>query len=905
MRCRIRILQTLCFFVALIALSSAIFEGFNVSAVYGDPSPTINTQELSPSQPEIGDLVTVTGDVSSDYGTVSGVDCQLNGTSGSWGGCALSGFGTLGARDTAFNTGDGSGIGVDITITNAIAVALDGKIYAVGGFYHFNGAPRKHLVRLNSDGTVDDSFSIGSGFNSTTMPAVAVQADGKIIVGGGFTDYNGTAVSRLVRLNTDGSIDNTFDVGAGASGTVQVIAIQSDNKVLIGGDFTSYKGTAINRIARLNADGSIDATFNVGAGANSSVYAIAVQSDGKVFLGGNFTNYRGSAINRIVRVASTGAVDGSFVFGTGANGAVRAIKIQPDGNILVGGEFSSYKGTTIYRIARLTSGGNIDGTFSVGTGVNSMVRAILLQSDGKVVIGGDFTLYNGAGFNKVIRVNGDGSPDATFISGTGVSGNVYSLVLANDNKILMGGSFDYYNGTYASRIIRLNTDGTADDNFNLSAGANAPIYTIALQSDGKTIVSGSFTAYKGVVANQIARLTTDGQLDTEFITGSGCDGVAQTILVLPDGRIIIAGSFTTYNGTPANRIARLDSDGVLDESFLAGTGANGEISMAIRQTDGKLIIVGAFTDYDGTAMNRIARLTSNGSLDATFNVGSGANGTVSSVALQSDGKVLIGGSFTSYNGVPINRIARLNTDGSLDDTFNVGTGSSGVINDIKIQSDGKILIGGTFTSYSGTSINRIARLSADGTLDGTFNVGTGANDAVKTILLRADGKIVFGGRFSTYNGVTSNQLARVNSDGSLDTTFTISTSEAAYIDVEVVVEATESRLVIGGNFSNFNGQPVNFLTQIYSSNRAGYNCSVDSSEAVLGLNTIYLRAQDEYGNITADNFSYTTFYIPPEDDREMEPTGSADMSIISFLAFGMATLPIWLRFYFRRVKLGN
>ncbi|MBW8049228.1 MAG: hypothetical protein FVQ77_02580 [Cytophagales bacterium] len=215
--------------------------------------------------------------------------------------------------------------------------------------------------------------------------------------------------------------------------------------------------------------------------------------------------------------------------------------------------------------------------------------------------------------------------------------------------------------------------------------------------------------------------------------------------------------------------------GSIDLSFTVGTGANDWVETTSIQSDGKIIIGGNFTSYNGTAINRIARLNTDGTLDSTFTVGTGANSSVNTTSIQSDGKIIIGGSFWSYNGTAIYNIARLNTDGTLDSTFTVGTGASFYVYTTSIQSDGKIIIGGVFTSYNGTARNYIARLNTDGTLDGTFTVGTGASSYVRTTSIQSDGKIIIGGSFTSYNGTARNYIARLNADGTLDSTFTVST----------------------------------------------------------------------------------------------------------------------------------
>jgi uncharacterized delta-60 repeat protein len=358
-----------------------------------------------------------------------------------------------------------------------------------------------------------------------------------------------------------------------------------------------------------------------------------------------------------------------------------------------------------------------------------------------------------------------GSLDASFNLGSGPNGGVNSIAIQPGGKIIIGGDFTSYNGTGRNYIARLNADGSLDGTFNPGTGANNIVRTTALQSDGKIIIGGSFGSYNGTARNYIARLNADGTLDNTFNIGTGTNSVVYTTALQSDGKIIIGGNFTTYNGTSINTIARLNANGTLDNTFNPGTGANGFVYTTALQSDGKIIIGGEFTSFNGTAINRIARLNADGTLDGTFNPGTGASATVWTTALQSDGKIIIGGFFTSYNGTGRNRIARLNADGTLDGTFNPGTGASATVWTTALQSDGKIIIGGGFTSFNGTAINTIARLNANGTLDNTFNPGTGANNTVLTTALQPDGKIIIGGHFTSYNGTAIKRIARLNVNG--------------------------------------------------------------------------------------------------------------------------------------------
>jgi uncharacterized delta-60 repeat protein len=686
---------------------------------------------------------------------------------------------------------------------------------AFGANGNGNGLEPLATHAAGQDGAVDPTFQSGSGLNSTVY-AIALQPDGKILIGGNFITYNATARNRVARLNADGSLDTSFNPGTGANNILRTIALQPDGKVLIGGFFTSYNGTARNRVARLNPDGSLDTAFNPGTGANDSVNIIALQPDGKVLIGGVFTTYNGVGRNRIARLNADGSLDTSFLnTGTGANGVLSVIALQPDGKVLIGGFFSSYNGTSRNRIARLNADGSLDTSFDPGTGATGSVDAIALQADGKIFIGGFFTSYNGVGRDSIARLNADGSVDTTFLNTATAAdnGTIDSIALQADGKILIAGFF-------TSNIIRLNADGFVDTSFNPGTGANGGLYAIALQADGKVLIGGVFTSYNGTPRNRFTRLNADGSVDTSFLntsTGADNDSV-NTIAIQADGKVLIGGFFTSYNGVGRNRLARLNADGSLDTSFLnTGTGANSGVLTIAHQPDGKVLIGGEFTSYNGTARNRVARLNADGSVDTSFlNSGMGANDSVNIIALQPDGKVLIGGFFTSYNGVGRNRIARLNLDGSLDTTFlNTATAADNdSVNTIALQPDGKILIGGVFTSYNGVGRNRVARLNADGSVDTSFlNTGTGANNTVFAIAVQPDGKILIGGFFTSYNGTTRNSIARLNADGSLDTSF-LNTGTGANSGVLTIAHQPDGKVLIGGGFMTYNGVGRNRVARL-------------------------------------------------------------------------------------------
>ena len=249
---------------------------------------------------------------------------------------------------------------------------------------------------------------------------------------------------------------------------------------------------------------------------------------------------------------------------------------------------------------------------------------------------------------------------------------------------------------------------------------------------------------------------------------SGSFANVTAIKVQPDGKILVGGIFVNFNGVSLNRLTRLNADGTLDGSFNAGTGAASNVNAIEIQPDGKILVGGNFTFFNGMSVNRLVRLNTDGTIDSTFNIGTGVGGAVNAIALQSDGKIYIGGTFTSYNGTPSNRAVRINADGTLDAAFNIGSGLTGTVNAIVIQPDGKVILGGAFSSYNGTSLSRIVRLNTDGSIDPAFNISNVLNSNINDVLLLPNGKIIIAGLFQTINGLPVRRIARLNSDGTFD-----------------------------------------------------------------------------------------------------------------------------------------
>jgi uncharacterized delta-60 repeat protein len=727
---------------------------------------------------------------------------------------SVSAFAQPGTLDTSFNPSDlgfKNGYGTDQQV-QAVAVQPDGKILIGGLFSTYNGVSRPRITRLNENGTLDMSFNTtGSSFNQA-VTGIKVLPSGKILVHGSFTSYNGSPVNRIARLNADGTLDATFISTVGANAPILAIAIQpADGKIIIVGQFTTYNGIARNRVARIDANGGLDATFAVGTGANDEVDAVAFQSNGKLIIGGYFLTVNGNTSIGIARLNTNGSFDTAFQTGSGfVNGGVHALAVQWDDKIIAGGNFSAFSGNPRNGMARLSANGIFDNTYTVNTGV---ITSITKLSNLKLLLTGNFNNINGVPANHIAMVNLDGTLDTTFNVGTGPQSHVMSAAIQPDNKIVVCGPFTSFNNNAVTNYVaRVFPGGTLDPNFNKLTGVDRSVYCSATQPDGKIILGGDFLAYNGAIVNRIVRVNPDGSIDNTFSAGSGPNDTVYSISIQPDGKIVIGGFFNAYNGVAASRIVRLNADGSRDVTFNMGSGADNWVYSTALQADGKILIGGLFTNYNGVSANRIARLNSDGSRDTSFAIGTASNSFVQKITIQSDAKIIVAGGFTSFNGTAINRLIRLNSTGTVDTSFSIGSGFNSDVTSAVLQADGKMVVVGDFTTVNSQPKNRIVRLNADGTLDTSFAVGTGFNSFVRSVEIQADNSFIAYGYFNTYNGTSVSQMISIKADGSVDTNFAIGTgpnSEVVFASLQ-----PDGKIIIGGQFTGYNGTGRNKVARI-------------------------------------------------------------------------------------------
>ncbi len=430
------------------------------------------------------------------------------------------------------------------TPTNFRTVFLAGACFLIGQSY-----------QAKAQGQLDGTFQVGTGPNQP-VEAIAVQPDGKILIGGGFTFCNGVARPGIARLNEDGSLDTSFDPGQGANGVVRDIAIRPDGKILIAGDFTTYAGSTSNRIALVNPNGVPETSFNA-AGVDAPIFAMELDGSGNIVIGGQFTHCQGQVRNKVARLNANGNLDMTFDPGVGADGTVFALLPVEDSNgyrILLGGDFSTFNANGPPGLVILSN----DGTIRQHPGVEldapgiASVRVIVKKDAGHILIGGRFTAFDqfiGNAFfcHGLAMAQEDETGLVGFVpyGGEGFDDTVRRIAVAQDGQVYISGSFQHFDGVARDGFARLNGDLSLDQTFDPGTGANgAGILSMAFTSDWRVLIGGGFTQYGGNNAARAARICPDIQRtwypDTDG-DGIGTSAGAISTCGVPPGYVLSSG----------------------------------------------------------------------------------------------------------------------------------------------------------------------------------------------------------------------------------------------------------------------------------------------------------------------------------------------------------------------------
>ena len=680
------------------------------------------------------------------------------------------------------------------------AVQADGKILLGGNFTTFNHSSANKIVRLNPDFTVDETFKLITAPDYSIL-AIKPLPDGKVLIGGDFIYFGDDEYHHIARLNSDGSLDLSFNIGTGIgpllgypsySSKVNQIELQPDNKILISGNFNEFDGYARSGIARLNYNGSIDLTFNPPA-TPQQYEAFELLADGKIFVGSSY----------LKRLNADGSLDATFV-APSTSGSIYDIQVMADGKIMIAGDFGTVNGYVKYDIARILADGSLDFSFFPDP-VASYIYDIIITDDNKIITAGNlsvekfntdgtidagftigtasstifgiiksgsnyipfgyFTTYNAKGRNRVTAILSNGAIDASISvqnNGPGTESSIVHSIEVMGEEIYIGGDFNYFNGTSYKNLMRVDQSGNMDLTYipptTALLASTGAIYDIQAADATKILIGGSSSG-----GEKLMRLNHNGSKDVSFSagTGFGTSDIVYCMDIQADGKYAIGGNINSYNGTTRGELLRLQNTGTYDANF-SFCCVSYSIYSVDMQDDQKILVGGTF-NQSGYSYKYFTRGTTAFANDADFipTAYTGANSTVYKIIYNSDSSIYVFGDFTNVNTTLRNRICKLHYDGSVDNLFNPGSGANAIIRCAAVLPDGRILIGGDFTTYNDLPANHIACILTDGSLDMSFNSGLGANDAVYDIQIYDAYSAMIAGKFTSYNTSTCDNVTRI------------------------------------------------------------------------------------------------------------------------------------------------
>jgi uncharacterized delta-60 repeat protein len=705
----------------------------------------------------------------------------------------------------------------------------DGKLIMAGNFMRYNDQPVTNLIRLQTNGRIDPTFDATAKTNGQ-ISMIEVQADGKILLGGSFSTFKNSLLNRqLIRLNADGTLDNTFtapEIVRYGFSSVDLFRAQPDGKVLVYG-YGLNPGIAEPVLIRLNKNGSRDTSFHYNAQLpeGERLTAFAAQADGKIYVAGSFTSFAGKPLKHIVRLTPAGSVDDSFKtpgflhYDANQPAYITALVPSVDGTLLVGGSFY-YCGTyPTSGIARLKKDGRIDSSFQVSYNYMPQVITKLDTTAGSLLAGGLF--YADGNQFMLMRFRKDGSADPTFTSPVAQPSNKtrynpMAFSTLPDKSIAMGGDFGaYYDGTYHSGFAHFFEDGRVDPSIKAKFQQIGTVYKTLVTKEGKILVGGNFDLYGTKPVSNLVRLLPSGVLDSTFQNTTGPDGIVTQIAETADSEIIISGGFQNVGGHSSSYLARLLQDGTLDTRFLSGSRPNSdEINSLLPLPDGKLMVGGHFRSFGGYASRGIVRLLADGSLDHTFQTPAPTPWySIGTMALLQNNQVLIGNN--SYLSTPDFSLPlvvwKLNEDGSIDNSFKTqNQGGYPVAQKIGVSPAQKIYYSGEVLKPNGspnsfTFTRGLLRLKANGSNDpasafpNTFYV----ND----FKVLGDSAVLACGRNIGWND-SANYIMRFKPDLSIDSSFN---PIALFYDLKTLDCMPDGRIVVAGEpvrFFNFDAEPI-------------------------------------------------------------------------------------------------
>ena len=761
----------------------------------------------------------------------------------------------------------------------------DGSILAMTG----NGL--EGVIKLLPSGERDTNFVVSSElYEWFELSALLQQPDGKVLLGGYGLTNSGTRRPVLIRVDSDsGQSDPDFEsieffAASPYGGNISAIALQPSSegtKILIGGDVRAPSGRGL---IRLHMNGTVDETFNVGAGFQRDysevvIHAIRVSPvDGNLMIGGDFDRVDRRSRNALVMLTQDGQLVESFRPNLGQVYGVQDIEWTPEGDLLVAGNFSD-RGTYI---VKMDAKGVLKDGFQ-GPRNSREINDLILMEDGTILVCGGFNELNGVPRGGVARLLPNGTHDSRFVAASRQGGQISRMLMPDENTLYLLGFISNFDRVPVQGIVKV--DLQADPNRpGISFGSNQR--SVWLQEASQEIDTTTTIHRLGasdrplsvpfVVSNGTATLDSDirvhteevsfepGQLTHAFEVSAVDDGLLEAteslvirfdslsnteqeevievfvedneipsvsdasfesivfqngsvhdMLRMESGSIAVAGWFAVEGAVPPAQICLLiaNPDGGVDASFTWNPVIRGSIYTMV-ETDSGLLVGGSFNgelmDTDGStqSIKDLLHVSRTGEL-LDLELGSVSGGSVQTIAKDASGRYVIGGNFTTLRGLRAANLARLNTDGSLDSTFKIVSRPNSTVKQIGFQQDGRILIGGDFNQVNRVETGPLARLNEDGSLDDTFQYSV--NGYLGKMRVLSDDRILLSGGFSVSGIIGDAPLLLLQPDGTLDPTFE---APSGVGDVRQLLELPNGELLVAGSFESVNGQPSSGMIKL-------------------------------------------------------------------------------------------
>ncbi len=678
------------------------------------------------------------------------------------------------------------------------------------------------------------------------------------------------------------------------------------------GDFLQYgNNPAVTGIARFDSTGKLDPNFVTGI-INGSVYAITEDSSGRIYIGGTFTKVGAVSTLRVARLLSNGSLDTSFISTAGPNSTVYALELDEQvagqERLYMAGAFTAYGTRTVGRFAAVNLAGTLDANYAtaIGSGFNNTIYTMRSVPNAlTLLVGGSFTSFNaktGNGFNRLSRItrashNSPGTQDTSFAIAAGPNSNVYTLEFDASGNSYVGGAFTTVNGSSSYKyLMRLSPLGAVDTTYAVTKKFNGAVWALALDSSANALyAAGDFTLYGTAASNRLAKLALDasGTLDNNLATGigSGFNAVVYGIALLPSG-LVVGGSFNSFAGQNLAFMVRLSLSNYQAQSPLAaGSMFNAQTNFAaFGKNENEIYIGGTFTQYRGKLVNRLVRVDGSGVMDNAY--APVLNGNVNTMLYSaSDSSLVIAGTFSTVGAATQKRITRLLSNGTVDPAF-VG-GVKAFDSDVYALAqglNGKIWAGGKFTTYNSLPQNKLARLLPSGNPDTTFTLaGTGivpTTATVNAIVATADGGAFIAGTFTSYNGVSANRIVKLAADGNIDSSFVVGTGFNNTVRHMIIVD---NLLYVAGDFTTYQGVTQNRLARIKMDGK------LDTTFALgAGFNNpVYYIGFDANSRLLYLTGSFTTVQgVSSSRIAALRLTGVRDTALVAPLGFNNTGLSV-------------